>query len=194
MVPIEIEIIDLSERFGALCRQEEEFYGSHDYLSSDYQAALCQKAQTQSRVHAVSSLTFSSCSSGASSKSEGINEVWREKICEWTFQIIDYFNINREIASISLNYLDRYLSKRTVSRKMFQLAALTSLFLAIKLYKHATLRMSSFIKMSRGHFKMEDIAFMEGSILSCVSYVMFILYTFRLFLPVLRLTTFRLYS
>lgn len=96
--------------------------------------------------------------------------MWREKICEWTFQIVDHFDINREIASISLNYLDRYLGKRTVNRKMFQLAAMTSLYLAIKLYEPAPLRMSSFIELSRGYFKTEHIALMESSILWTLSW------------------------
>lgn len=170
MAPIEIGITDLFERFDILCRQEDKVYGCHDYLSSEYQVALGQKAVSQPRAHALSSSTFSSCSSGSSSKSGGINEVWREKICEWTFQIVDHFDINRETASISLNYLDRYLSIRTVNRKMFQLAAMTSLFLAIKLYEPAPLRMSSFIELSRGYFKTEHIALMESSILWTLSW------------------------
>ena len=79
--------------------------------------------------------------------------------------MIDHFDFNREVASISLNYLDRYLSTRTVSRKVFQLAAMTSLFLAIKLHEPTTLRMSSFIELSRGYFQTEHIAVMEKSIL-----------------------------
>jgi len=170
MAPIEKGSTDLFERFGVLCRQEEEVYGCHDYLASDYQEELGQKALTQSQVHAISSSSFSSCSSAASSKFGGINEVWRGKICEWTFQIVDHFDIIREIASISLNYLDRYLSKRIVNRKNFQLAAMTSLFLAIKLNEPAPIRMSSFVELSRGYFKTEHMAVMESHILWTLSW------------------------
>jgi len=162
MIPIELGTDDLVERFIVLCRQEEKYYGCCDYLSSDHQLMLEEKN--------VSTSTSTSCSSATSSNSGGINEVWREKICEWTFQIIDHFDINREIASISLNYLDRYLSTRTVNRKTFQLVAMTSLFLAIKLYESIPLRMSSFIELSRGYFKTEHIAAMESSILWTLSW------------------------
>lgn len=171
MAPIiDIRITDLFERFGDLCQQEEEVYRCHDYLSSNYQVVLGQEAATQSRVNTISSSTFNSCSSRAFSKSEGINELWRKKICEWTFQIVDHFDINREIASISLNYLDRYLSKRIVNRKMFQLVAMASLFLAIKLHEPTPIRMSSFIELSRNHFKTEHIALMGSSILWTLSW------------------------
>jgi len=162
MIPIEMGTDDLVERFIVLCRQEEEYYSCCDYLSADHQVMLEEKNASTS--------TSRSCTSATSSKSGGINEVWREKICEWTFQIIDHFDINREIASISLNYLDRYLSTRTVNRKTFQLVAMTSLFLAIKLYESIPLRMSSFIELSRGYFKTEHIAAMESSILWTLSW------------------------
>jgi len=162
MIPIELGTDDVVERLIVLRRQEEVYYACCDYLSSDHQLMLQEKT--------ASAPTSTSCTSTASSKSGDISEVWREKICEWTFQIIDHFDINREIAFISLNYLDRYLSRRTVNRKTFQLVAMTSLFLAIKLYDSIPLRMSSFIELSRGYFKIEHIAAMETSILWTLSW------------------------
>ena len=167
-VQVGINSTYLVERLITLSRQEEEVYQCHAYLSPFHQATLGQKALSHSRVNTVSS-AVSSCSSTSSSKSGGINEVWREKNCEWTFQVIDHFDFNREIASISLNYLDRYLSTCTVDRKTFQLAAMTSLFLAIKLYEPATLKMSNFVELSGGYFETKHIVDMERSILWCVS-------------------------
>jgi len=161
---------ELFEQFGVLSRQEDGAYVCHDYLSPDYQIDLERKTPTQSKGNIAPSSATSSCSSAASSNSGGINEVWREKICEWTFQVIDHFDFNREVASISLNYLDRYLSTRMVNRKMFQLAAMTSLFLAVKLYEPTTLKMSSFVELSRGYFKTEHIGKMESSILWTLSW------------------------
>jgi len=166
MAPIEMGVIDLAERFVVLSRQESGVYRCKDYLTADHQAMLGQTLPQETPA----SSGCSSSISETSSISGGINEVWREKICEWTFQVIDHFDFNREIASISLNYLDRYLCTRTVNRKTFQLAAMTSLFLAIKLYEPTTLRMSSFIELSRGYFKTEHIAFMESSILWTLSW------------------------
>jgi len=157
---------DFAERFATLSRQEEGVYQCQDYLSVDYQVTLGHKT---SQVNAFSLASFPS-SSAIPSKSGSINEVWREKICEWIFQVIDHFDFNRETASISLNYLDRYLSKHVVSTKNIQLAAMTSLFLAIKLYEPSTLKILSFNELSRGYFKTEHIIMMESSILWTLSW------------------------
>jgi len=156
---------DFAERYATLSRQEEGGYQCQDYLLVDYQPALGHKTP---QVIPLPLAEYSS--STIPSKSVTINEVWREKICEWTFQVIDHFDFNREIASISLNYLDRYLSKRVVRARNIQLAAITSLFLAIKLYEPTTITMSSFIELSCGHFKTEHITIMESSILWTLSW------------------------
>jgi len=170
MATIEMHITDLAERCGVLCRQQEQ-YGCDDYLSFHHQLAMEQKKLTKSPANyiiAYPTTTGNSCTS--SSKSSGINELWREKICEWNFQVVDHYDISREIAFISLNYLDRYLSARPVNRKTFQLVAMTSLYLAIKLYDHTPISMSSFVELSHGYFKTEHIAAMESSILWTLSW------------------------
>jgi len=154
--------LDLTERFAILRRKEEEVYHCPDYLSPEFR--LRQKAQPKSQVYSLAS-DFRSYSSTTSSTSQSINEVWREKICEWIFQVVDYLNFNREVAFVSLNYLDRYLSICSVNGENLQLAALTSFFLAVKLYNPTTLAISSLIQLSRGHFNDKHIVFMENSIL-----------------------------
>ena len=107
----------------------------------------------------------SSSSAGGSSTNATINELWREKICEWCYQVVDHFDFNREVVSVALNYLDRYLATRTVNRRIFQLAAMTALYLAIKLFEPGKLRMRSLIDLSRGYFLAEHIITMEKSML-----------------------------
>eukprot|EP00956_Cyclotella_meneghiniana_P006784 scaffold9072_cov79-Cyclotella_meneghiniana.AAC.2 len=96
--------------------------------------------------------------------------MWREKICEWCYQVVDHFDFNREIVSISMSYLDRYLATRSVNRRIFQLAAMTSLYLAIKLYEPGKIRMSSLIDLSRGYFLEEHIVTMEDSMLQSLGW------------------------
>jgi lipoyl(octanoyl) transferase len=79
--------------------------------------------------------------------------------------VIDHFDFSREIVSISIHYLDRYLATRPVNKKLFQLAAMTTLYLAIKLYEPGSLSMASMIELSRGYFKVEQMAEMEMTIL-----------------------------
>jgi hypothetical protein len=104
----------------------------------------------------------------SSSSSSGINEIWRERICEWAYQVIDHFDFSREIVIISMHYLDKYLATRFVDKKTFQLAAMTCLFIAIKLHAHGKLSMNSMIELSRGFFKPAQMMAMEMSILRSV--------------------------
>lgn len=160
---------DLEDRFIAIRRQEDNIYSCADYLSPAFQAKQAAEVANNPNLCIFAS-GLSACSTGSSSSCTGINDVWREKICEWSYQVIDHFDFNREIVSISLSYLDRYLSTRPVNRKIFQLAAMTSLYLAIKLYEPSTLKMSSFIELSRGYFSTEHIIAMETAILRALSW------------------------
>ncbi|KAL3815769.1 hypothetical protein ACHAXA_008819 [Cyclostephanos tholiformis] len=109
-------------------------------------------------------------SASSSSSNSQINELWREKICEWCYQVVDHFDFNREVVSVAMSYLDRYLATRTVNRRIFQLAAMTALYLAIKLYEPGKLRMASLIDLSRGYFMAEHIVTMEDSMLQSLGW------------------------
>mmetsp|Transcript_8745 Transcript_8745/g.15917 ORF Transcript_8745/g.15917 Transcript_8745/m.15917 type:complete len:368 (+) Transcript_8745:155-1258(+) len=114
---------------------------------------------------------------------------WRRKICQWSFKVIDHFKIDREVVSTAMNIFDRYLimgsksydmdtcpcpeCQRRVDSRTFQLAAMASLYLAMKISDSAEdhsscnrkLRLQSFVELSRGQFRAEDITAMERVIL-----------------------------
>lgn len=114
---------------------------------------------------------------------------WRRKICQWSFKVIDHFKIDREVVSCALNILDRYLGRgqqsldmdvcpcaecqRKVDSRTFQLTAMTSLYLAIKISDSGDdhnpssrrLRLTSFVELSRGQFCPKDITQTERAIL-----------------------------
>ena len=111
---------------------------------------------------------------------------WRKKICQWSYKVIDHFKIDREVVSCAMNILDRYLVKeknnfdrdglterndggslQTLDSRTFQLIAMTSLYLSIKLFddeQHSLsrkLRLSSIVELSRGQFCENEITEME---------------------------------
>jgi lipoyl(octanoyl) transferase len=155
-------MVDLVERINALLQQERNFYTCEDYLSPTFQQKLLENATGESGSDTMLSDSSSSVHSSSSSR---INEVWREKICEWAYQVVDHFDFSREVVNISMSFLDRYLSTRLVDKKMFQLAAMTTLYLTVKLYEQGPLSMASMIELSRGYFMVEQMAVMEMSIL-----------------------------
>ena len=110
----------------------------------------------------------------------GINEVWRLKIAEWAFEVVDYFSLNREAVAVALNYVDRFMVtynrdkiQTSFTREKYQLLTITSLYLAIKLHGSApddttifarpTIQV--FVELSRKRFTGAEIEAMERSIL-----------------------------
>jgi lipoyl(octanoyl) transferase len=152
-------MVDLIDRLNILLKQDRNHYRAEDYLNSSFQQNLLQ-ANDLALIPAVvpSSSTSSSCSSSTSNE---INESWREKICEWSYQVVDHFDFSREVVSISISFLDRYLSVRAVDKRLFQLVAMTTLYMTIKIYERGTLSMASMIDLSRGFFMIEHMAAME---------------------------------
>jgi Cyclin, N-terminal domain len=150
-------MVDLLERIESMHKQETSSYATRGYLEDVYQRKILAFAEECNEpAEAVSTSSMSSST---------INEVWREKICEWSYQVIDHFDFSREVVGVSMHYLDRFLATRTVNKKMFQLVAMTALYLAIKLYEPGRLTMTSMIELSRGYFTVEQMAAMEMSIL-----------------------------
>lgn len=82
--------------------------------------------------------------------------IWRRKICEWSYNVVDHFHFDREVVSLSLYYLDQFIAleqKKVEKRdqmnehldsggylpkkmdgKSFQLTATTALYMAIKIH------------------------------------------------------------
>lgn len=154
-------MVDLQERIDVMIHQELSSYTTEDYLASDFQHQLAAGSENVG----FHSSTASDSSHSSSSSASSINEVWREKICEWSYQVIDHFDFSREVVGVAIHYLDRYLATRTVNKKDFQLAAMGSLFLAIKLYEPGGLSMASMIELSRGYFTVHQMVSMETCIL-----------------------------
>lgn len=157
-------MVDLLERLEVLLDLEWKSYRTVDYLSVKHPELSTDPTSCAQELCDLES-AFSSSSSSSTSR---INEVWREKICEWSYQVIDHFDFSREVVSVSIHYLDRFLAKTQVNKKSFQLVAMTTLYLAIKIYEPGTLCMSSMIELSRGYFSPSQMAEMEMAILRYV--------------------------
>lgn len=160
-------------------RRVRDFEGTMDHLKAllrqektnytpclDYLAALSDEANS----------TSSSCSLESP---DIVNEAWRRKLCEWCFEVVDHFNMEREVVSIAMNYLDRIVAKSVgsadyaIAKREFQLVAVSSLYVAIKLHGEndevdddkRKLDIDVFVELSRGFFNVETLEAMELSIL-----------------------------
>eukprot|EP00593_Proboscia_inermis_P002370 CAMPEP_0171293818 /NCGR_PEP_ID=MMETSP0816-20121228/2171_1 /TAXON_ID=420281 /ORGANISM="Proboscia inermis, Strain CCAP1064/1" /LENGTH=324 /DNA_ID=CAMNT_0011765077 /DNA_START=80 /DNA_END=1054 /DNA_ORIENTATION=- len=102
-------------------------------------------------------------SSNATAESR-LERTYREKICEWMYRVVDHFRVNRDVVSISLSYLDRYLAVtgEGCDTKVFRLASVAALYIACKLFDSmGPLKAPTLVELSRKEFEVRDIEMME---------------------------------
>lgn len=151
----------LSDNLQAMLKQEESGkYDCADYLS------VTSWQQHNSKPKFELTRRASCPSHGAR-----IDEYCREQIVEWSFRVVDYFRIDREVVAVSLSFLDRFLASYRCDRKLFKLAATTTLHLAVKLlYPCKLADLGILSDLSRGEFEMKDVCDMEERILRNLSW------------------------
>eukprot|EP00586_Coscinodiscus_wailesii_P020388 CAMPEP_0172504634 /NCGR_PEP_ID=MMETSP1066-20121228/180438_1 /TAXON_ID=671091 /ORGANISM="Coscinodiscus wailesii, Strain CCMP2513" /LENGTH=295 /DNA_ID=CAMNT_0013280909 /DNA_START=69 /DNA_END=956 /DNA_ORIENTATION=- len=159
MTSIQQEVVNLPEKLEVLLQQERTTYRGIDYLR-DSNAGNQDDSTGESSPPAQGSYKPS------------VNALWREQICDWSYAIVDHFDLDRETVCISFSYLDRFIPryKRPINHKTYQLAAMTTLYMAIKLYEPRKIGINSFISLSRGHFTSNHIVAMEHLILQTLSW------------------------
>jgi Cyclin, N-terminal domain len=153
-------MVSLVERLNVLMKLDRVVYIAVDYL----------KENDNLNINSIGVQDFASQSSSifsttSSSSTSTITESWRERICEWSYQVVDHFDFSREVVGLSLSFLDRFLGNKRVDKQQFQLLAMTTLYLAIKLNEPGKLSMKSMVELSRGFFTVDDMTNMELTLL-----------------------------
>lgn len=155
-----------------------------DYLSVVAASSPCSASTSVSSLGSASAAENDIGSLPVSSsrrKVDRVNEAWRRKMCEWCFEVVDHFGMEREVVSVAMNYLDRIAAKymiaqsndRFLNKREFQLVAVSSLYLAVKLHGETDeididrrkLNVDVFVDLSRGYFQAETLKTMELNIL-----------------------------
>jgi hypothetical protein len=145
----------------------ERKYQRCNYLAKEWQAALLQNRISSLEPAARNS---PNCVISLRNPQSEISVVWRERICEWKYEVVDRFDIDREIVCYSTYYLDQYLSHCYVDEELFQLAAITCIYLAIKLHSPKKVGIQCIASMGRGIILPDHIAAMELSIMQTLDW------------------------
>jgi len=161
-----MDLIDISDRIQVMRRKEQTTYSCSDYLSMTNDTDNIHNSPS-------SSLTSPDSLSGIIDKS------CREKMSRWCFQVVDFASFRRETVSVSMSFLDRYLSlhqsnldsrKAMDSRKTYQLASMTALFIAAKLFEPTTMDVDIFVQLGRGCYGKQEFIDMEKRILAALNW------------------------
>lgn len=97
----------------------------------------------------------------------------RYKMCQWFFQVVNYCQLNQGTAQLCISNLDRFLSispSFLKDREKYQLAAISALYLSIKINNSVKLDMKFLGLLCRGCYKHKDIVAMERIILDTLSW------------------------
>lgn len=156
---IKMDSIIASEHFRVMLQQESlPVYRISDYL-------------------AVAQSLYSVNSAPYHDSNDCIDFECRETMVEWSFQVADFAHLRRDTVAIAMNYLDRYLSRKILNaknimccRKLFQLSAMSALFLAIKLNEKKSITAKMFAELSRGSYSASDIHLVEEEILKTLDW------------------------
>ena len=106
-----------------------------------------------------------------------VDEVCREKMAIWFFQVIEFFSFSRIIPQISMSYLDRFLGIEECSctlndRRDYQLTAICCLLLAVKIHQPQRLELELLSHLSQGTYSILEFKKKERDILSALNWRM----------------------
>lgn len=153
-VPSQDTLNRVADTFEIMRHQESSTYRIYDYLAT----------------------TAPSTASAAQGAHKPIDESCRAKMVAWCYQVIDYCTFQRSTVETAINILDRFLcntahpiaQKCTYNRKTYQLAAMTSLYTAIKINEPAVFDPKIVSSLGRGCVTEDEVVEMERHILEGV--------------------------
>jgi len=155
---------DAADRIAVMLEQESTAYKCRDYLIGE--EITCSMTSP--------SLTGLNQPHENKPQQKGcIDRACREKMTRWCYQVTDFCKFRREAVAISTSFLDRFLSssspraqKALCSKKEFQLAAMTTFYIAVKLFEPMIIDAPLLATISQGCYDENDIDDMEKDILS----------------------------
>lgn len=154
----------------------ESFEEVFDKWASLMEGELKAAYRVQAPCHARSSLSSSPTENNNQNQPskrifQSCPTELRVEICEWCYRVIDHCKIDRDVVGIALSYFDRYLSSQaSMKQTSIKLAAMTCLYLAVKLHSTRKISISCMSSLSKGCFQVDQISSMEICIIIALRY------------------------
>ena len=166
----------------------------HDVIHKDPKLLLVLKDPDYDQMHILLKRESEYLTSADTFKEQSIQNFptmfsileWRTKIFEWYYKIVDHFEYDREVVALAIDFLDRYqiLSKEHMNGEKYQLSAMTSLYIVIKMNcqkssreagnqnskARLTFSLQQYVSLSRDLFTSEDVEQMELEILDSLNW------------------------
>ena len=101
-----------------------------------------------------------------------INEKMRKILLDWLIDVHAKFKLTTETLFLTINIIDRYLSKKSIHRKYLQLLGVTSMLIASKYEDIYPPEIKDFIFMTDNAYTKEELLKMENDILDKIQFNM----------------------
>mmetsp|Transcript_30131 Transcript_30131/g.72819 ORF Transcript_30131/g.72819 Transcript_30131/m.72819 type:complete len:281 (+) Transcript_30131:90-932(+) len=97
-----------------------------------------------------------------------VDSDWRASIVKWSYNVVDYFDLSREVVALSMACFDRFFATRITrpTSDLVLLASIATLHIAIKFRESAIIKVSTLAWFGRGRFNESRIANMELLVLN----------------------------
>lgn len=99
-----------------------------------------------------------------------LNAKMREILADWMHEVAQRFRLSSEVLFLAMNLLDRFLSRKAVSRKKLQLVGCVALLLAAKYEEIYLPEVADFITISDNAYSREHVLHMEGVMLNTLEF------------------------
>ena len=110
-----------------------------------------------------------------------INEKHRAVVIEWLSYTVCYFSQSNETLFMSINIMDRYISKKRISLNNFQLVAISAYLIASKYEDTNYPLINDLIYISKNIYTQNDIISMEKDILTTLNFDIFSVSSYQFF-------------
>lgn len=189
---------DSLETITAMRHQEESAYQVTDYFQSMRQRlaqhTMCKcydsdcsdteglsdsESSSYKSCSSTASESCSSCASSTAPSTSGKNPCdpsCRAIMFQWMVRLVDFFpSMHRETVAYAMDFLDRFLQTPSgrgalQRRSVFQLAAISCLYTAVKMHESAAVSPKFLEQLSRDEYTVRDVERMELCILRALEW------------------------
>lgn len=87
--------------------------------------------------------------------------LWRDRVAQWCYDIVDHLNAPRDTVYLAMNFLDRSVSfaimEGMVTKEEYELSSITCLFLALRVSTKADLKICDLLQICQSRLQVKDI-------------------------------------
>lgn len=83
--------------------------------------------------------------------------VWRNRVAQWYYDVVDHLEVPREVVFQAMSFLDRSTAASQVSQEQYEIASITALFLAICLSTKSEIRIADVLELCGSALQVQQV-------------------------------------